>query len=227
MFDPKKFDSKKFYASRKGQDSIDVHERQLEIGDYVLSTYSGWNVYRVTKLDKIGNHSVDYAGFDFTELNLYKEGVRGKGAGTQCAWEIVAKHDDPDPPITKDALIRDKNGVPVLNPQRPMSYVAPDIHAGITLSVITETKGYRLDDLANRMGTARIGDDSDEALQEQLMRQLYGRGPEQALEFLKALTQAFRRDYYPDHDRDMKAGKGLRRLPNVDIGQVPKAVIVR
>jgi hypothetical protein len=180
-------------------------------------------MFRVTSAEEIGS-AVRCCGFKFTTLEAYNAGAGGTYAGDHAGWELVAKHNDPTPP---QDIKRDKDGLPLLSVGRQTAFVMPDVCVGITLGLITETRGYRLDDLANRMGTARVGDDSDEELQEQLMRQLYGRGPEQALEFLKALTRAFRRDYYPDHDRDMKAGKGLRRLPNIDIGQVPKAVIVR
>lgn len=196
--------SRQYYYNHRGQPASDIHGRILEVGDYVTPSNICSYVFRVAQVGKIGDS--DYAaGFNFVSTDLFGSGVaKGTPAGDHCGWELVAKRDDPNPPESKLHVKRDKDGLPILNIQPLTPPVAPDVHIGITVGLITETKGYELDELANRMGTSRSGeDDSDEELQEQLLRQLYGRGPEQALEFLKALTRAFRRENYPDRDRDV------------------------
>jgi hypothetical protein len=218
--------SRQYYQNHRGQPASDVHGRILEVGDYVNPRDICSVVFRVSQVGNIetAGHA---AGFSFVSTDLFGTGgANGTPAGDHCGWELVAKSSDLRPPVNREAVFRDKDGLPILIARPPAPQAAPDVHVGVTLGLITETKGYKLDELAHRMETSRIGDDSDEELQEQLLRQLYGRGPEQALEFLKALTRAFRRENYPDRDRDVKAGKVVS-LKGVDIGRIPKSVDVR
>jgi len=168
---------------------IDRHGRDIDVGNWLRSENNA--IVQVTKVYPPRPHS-NHAGFDVVGSQ-----VGHFSAGAHVAWEVIAL----DGEVPPENILRDQSGKPILGKHKAPKPAAPRI----TLEKVLSTSGQALDDLARELGTLRIGEDSDEELREQLGRALYKLGPEQAIEFLEALTKSCRREYYPDVDRDLKA----------------------